>query len=242
MTAATDRRAVTMHGAQVLPTRGAGSLAANAVIKKGWHVAKNAAGYLVAFTAALALTSHGIAEEDADNTGGADGDVDVDVKYGVTDLIIGTAGDALVNADAPCACYAMDNQTVGKTSGSGARSLAGVFLGVNAETGQARVVVGPMGWFMANAMALGLAAEPAATITTGTATLVAGTVTVTTAAVTAGSKIQVSRKAAGASTAVGELSTPTRTAATSFVITSLNPTNATTQTNDVSTVDWTIIG
>jgi hypothetical protein len=67
---------------------------------------------------------------------------------------------------------------------------------------------------------------------TGTATLVAGTVTVSTTAVSANSSILVSRHTPGGT--VGDLSVPTRTAGTSFVINSANAA-------DTSTIDWLVI-
>ena len=121
---------------------------------------KNAAGFVVPFDTianAGALTSAGIAAQTVDNKDvlhqsigpvGADGDLDVIALQGTHDLEI-DAGDPLVFADAPCACYGADNQTVSKTSAGSTRSIAGLFLGVNSETNRARVVVGPLGHALA---------------------------------------------------------------------------------------------
>jgi hypothetical protein len=68
--------------------------------------------------------------------------------------------------------------------------------------------------------------------TAGTSTLVAGTVTVNTTAVTASSIIVATCHTAGGTQ--GILTVPTRTAATSFVITSSNAA-------DTSTVDWIVV-
>jgi hypothetical protein len=238
MSDATQRRALTIWGDQALPQTDRVKLAANAVVKKGYHLSISSSGYAAPFTAATGLKSGGIALEDADNTGGADGDLSVDVETMPTDMVNGTAGDALADSDAPCACYALDNQTVGKTSNGGTRSIAGLFLGINPETGAPRVLVGRAGWLLGSSAA----ASAAGGNHTGTATLVAGTVTVADVNVTASSKILLSRKSKLASTALGELSTPTRTAGTSFVIIAQKPADGTTETGDISSVDYSIEG
>jgi len=74
----------------------------------------------------------------------------------------------------------------------------------------------------------------------GTAVLVNGTVTVANTNIAATDRIMVSRSAANASTALGVF-TYSISAATSFTITALNVTDATTQTNDVSTVAYFIV-
>lgn len=80
----------------------------------------------------------------------------------------------------------------------------------------------------------------AATDFIGAATLVAGTVTVLNTNIAATDKIMVSRRGINGSTALGVFDVAI-TAATSFSITSLNPTDATTQTNDTSIVDYLIV-
>lgn len=74
---------------------------------------------------------------------------------------------------------------------------------------------------------------------TGTATLTAGTVTVSDTSITANTVILLSRKSISTSTAIGTLTVGTITAGASFVINSLQS-NATTQTNDVSVVWYTL--
>ena len=80
----------------------------------------------------------------------------------------------------------------------------------------------------------------AATDFIGSATLVAGTVTVANTNITAADVILVTREGINASTALGVLDTAI-TPATSFTITALNPTDGTTQVNDVSTVKYVIV-
>lgn len=241
MTAATQRRALTEWGDQVLPQSGRVKLAANAVVKKGYHLSISATGFADSFIAATALKSGGICLEDADNTGGADGAIEVDVELLPTDMVNGTAGDALADADAPCACYALDNQTVTKTSNNGARSIAGLFVGLNPETGAPRLIPGLVGWALAAALISD--AGGASQLTAGTTTLIGGLKTVANAAVTATSKIIVSRKDANGSTALGLLEGgKTIVAGTSFTIAALKEADGTTQTNDVSKVDYVIVG
>lgn len=74
----------------------------------------------------------------------------------------------------------------------------------------------------------------------GSATLVAGTVTVANTNIAATDVILVTREGINASTALGVFNTAI-TPATSFTITALNPTDGTTQANDVSTVKYVII-
>jgi hypothetical protein len=74
----------------------------------------------------------------------------------------------------------------------------------------------------------------------GQATLVAGTVTIANTNIAATDRIIVERLGANGSTAVGVFNTSI-SAGASFTITSLNPTNGTTQTNDVSTVNYFIV-
>lgn len=74
----------------------------------------------------------------------------------------------------------------------------------------------------------------------GQATLVAGTITVANTSIAAGDKIFPSRHGINGSTAVGVFNYSIN-AGVSFTITALNPTDATTQTNDVSIVDYFIL-
>lgn len=80
----------------------------------------------------------------------------------------------------------------------------------------------------------------AATDFIGSATLVAGTVTIANTNIAAADVILVTREGINASTALGVFNTAI-TPATSFTITALNPTDGTTQANDVSTVKYVII-
>ena len=152
MSASTVRRAISRMGTQALPATGRGDVAANQVIKRGHHCAFNASGYVVQFTAATALESAGIALMDVDTTGLADGASSIELDWGVVDLDNGESSDALGRSNMGTPCYAIDNHTVGATSGSSSRSVAGLFLGLNPENGKARVWVGPVGFSSAQAL------------------------------------------------------------------------------------------
>ena len=75
----------------------------------------------------------------------------------------------------------------------------------------------------------------------GNATLTAGNATVSTTFVPANSVIHLTRRSAGNSTALGSLTVGTITADTSFTISSLSA-NASVETGDNSTVNWTVMG
>jgi hypothetical protein len=74
----------------------------------------------------------------------------------------------------------------------------------------------------------------------GTATLVLGTVTVSNTSVTANSRIFICGGALNSSTALGDLSITSQTAATGFVITSYIPGGVLTQVGDLRTVNYEI--
>ncbi len=129
---------------QSLPARMGWGVAGGQKVLRGWHAMRNAAGYLVPITAATGLTSAGMATADADNTNGSDGDLVVDVWVQPVNVpFCGGGADALTDAMAPCVCWGLDNQTIGATSGSGARSVYGLFLGVDTSTNPSSYMVWP---------------------------------------------------------------------------------------------------
>lgn len=212
-------------GETPIPARLSFPVKGGVIIYQGALVALNA-GYLAPATSAAGLVVIGRAVPKAtvDNSAGADGAVTCEVEQGAILFENSAAGDAIAQADAGAVCYAVDDQTVAKTSNNGARSVAGRVVGI--EGTRVRVLCG---------LAVDRAAPP--TIQAGTATLVAGTVTVAGVAITATSRIQVTRKT-GAGT-LGNLSAPsgsrTTGASGSFVINS-------DQSSETSTVDYLIVG
>lgn len=113
------------------PTRRRVSVAANAKIYAGALVVL-AAGYAAAASAALNLVGLGRACETVDNTGGANGALEIDVERGVFRYANSAAGDAITQADIGKPAYAVDDQTVAKTDGGGARSAVGTIYAVDA--------------------------------------------------------------------------------------------------------------
>lgn len=100
-------------------------IAATQLIYAGAIVMRNAAGYAVKGAAAAGLVGVGRAEERVDNSAGAAGDKRVKVRPGTYRYNNSAAGDAITIADIGKPCFAVDDQTVAKTDGAGARSIAG---------------------------------------------------------------------------------------------------------------------
>lgn len=156
MTTATGRVPHTQRGLpnQPVPTAWRVGVLAATPLYSGWLCARDANGYAVPFTETTGLTSLGKSRDDvpaADASGDREGIFDAATfEYAMSSA----AGDSFVDAEAPAVCYGVDNQTIGKLSTG--RSIAGLYLGVSAETGKARVFVGPV----AHAMALALLAAP----------------------------------------------------------------------------------
>jgi hypothetical protein len=74
----------------------------------------------------------GVAEDSALG-GAADGDVRVQIRRGVFQFANSAGGDALTEGDVGQPCFAVDDQTVAKTVGGGARAIAGEVVEVDAD-------------------------------------------------------------------------------------------------------------
>jgi len=98
----------------------------------GSLVAANATGYATPGAVAATLTYLGRAEETVDNTG-ADGALSVLVRRGKAFKFANSAADAVTQASMGKVCYIEDDQTVSATSATGARSAAGIVIGVEAD-------------------------------------------------------------------------------------------------------------
>lgn len=82
---------------------------------------------------ATTLKAVGVADETADNTAGANGDISVKVRRdGWFPFANSAAGDLIVLGDVGSDCYVVDDQTVAKTSGGATRSIAGKVRDVTA--------------------------------------------------------------------------------------------------------------
>lgn len=108
-------------------------MAANAKIFAGSLVMLNATGYATKGATATGQVCAGRAEEQVDNTGGADGAKTIDVRAGDFKFANSAAGDAITIAEIGDNCYIVDDQTVAKTDGTGTRSVAGKIVGVDSD-------------------------------------------------------------------------------------------------------------
>lgn len=108
-------------------------VAANAVIYAGAMVAIGADDLAVPMATATTLRGVGRAERRADNTGGADGDIRVEVGGEIYRFANSVAGDLITLADIGEPCYGVDDQTVALTDGTGTRSVAGTIHDVDAQ-------------------------------------------------------------------------------------------------------------
>lgn len=103
----------------------------------------NAAGYVVPGGTGTTLTAVGRISEQVDNTAGADGEQSVELERGLFRFTNSTVGDEILREDIGNECYIVDDQTVAKTDGVGARSVAGIIrdidgLGVWVEIGKTK--------------------------------------------------------------------------------------------------------
>jgi hypothetical protein len=107
-------------------------VAANAKIYAGALVVVNASGYAAPGSTATGLKAAGRAEEQIDNTGGANGAKNVTVRRGVFKFK-NAAADPVGTAHVLGDCYIVDDETVAATDGTGTRSKAGKVLAVDAD-------------------------------------------------------------------------------------------------------------
>ena len=108
----------------------------------GSLISINAAGNAIASTGASTERVVGAATESVDNSAGATADKTVSVLQGVMYFFNSGGGDAITKADVGNTCYCVDNQTVAKTSNSGARCVAGKVWDVR-DDGQVGVKIDP---------------------------------------------------------------------------------------------------
>lgn len=105
-------------------------IAADIKLWRGAMLFNNGSGY-VDMTSGDGLKCLGVSPADQDNLGGAAAAFRAEIVCDeIFDFAIGTSSDALVDADVGIDVYAIDNATVGKTSGSSSRSVAGKLVEV----------------------------------------------------------------------------------------------------------------
>jgi hypothetical protein len=124
-----------------LPVAAATKIYANSI------VAMNASGYAVPASATSSLVVIGRAINSADNSGGAAGDLEINIEQGAFDFAMASGVNALVDSDIGKVVYAQDDCTISKTDQGGTLPIAGVFLGLytpsNNSTTRAIVQFGP---------------------------------------------------------------------------------------------------
>lgn len=109
-------------------------VAAGAKIFAGALVVANATGFATKGSTATTLTYLGRAEEYVDNTGGADGAVQIRVRRDQAFLWKNSSTDAVTQASLGKPAYIVDDETVSKTdAGGNTQSAAGIVIGIDAN-------------------------------------------------------------------------------------------------------------
>ncbi|WP_226557855.1 hypothetical protein [Salipiger thiooxidans] len=108
-----------------------GAVAAATTLFAGAMVMRNATGFLVAGQTATALVGVGVADAEANNSGGAAGDITARIRTGIFRMANSTSTDEIDAGDIGAVAYAVDDQTVALTDGTGTRSPAGIIADVD---------------------------------------------------------------------------------------------------------------
>lgn len=109
------------------------AVAAGAVIYAGALVCLNATGFAVPGSTSTTLKADGRARSRADNTGGGNGAIVLEVEKGTFRFANSSSTDAITIADIGASAYVVDDQTVAKTNGGATRSVAGTIQDVDAN-------------------------------------------------------------------------------------------------------------
>ncbi|GMV76440.1 MAG: hypothetical protein AMXMBFR78_33890 [Rubrivivax sp.] len=107
-------------------------VAASTRLYAGSLVCLNATGYATKGAISTTLKAVGVAVEAADNSGGANGAINVEVERGTWRFGNSSGGDLIALADVGSVCYVVDDQTVAKTHNTNTRSVAGTVRDVDA--------------------------------------------------------------------------------------------------------------
>jgi hypothetical protein len=108
-------------------------VAGGAKIFGGAMVVINATGFAAPGSTSLTVTYVGRAEDNVDNTAGADGAKTVSVRRKKVFKWANFATDPVAQADVGKQVYIVDDFTVAKTNGTGTRSVAGKLMGVDLD-------------------------------------------------------------------------------------------------------------
>lgn len=106
-------------------------VAASVVCRAGGIAVLDASGNVKPAVVATGLTCVGRFEEMVDNSAGAAAAVTARVRGGVFRFGNSSSADAITKAEIGDTCYLVDDQTVAKTDGTGARSAAGKIVDVD---------------------------------------------------------------------------------------------------------------
>ena len=107
-------------------------VAAATTIYYGSIVVLNAAGYAAPGTTATGLTARGVAQEQVDNSAGANGDKTIDSEPGIH-YFANDGTDTITRAHIGGTAYIVDDQTVASNDGTGTRSAAGEIKDVDSN-------------------------------------------------------------------------------------------------------------
>ncbi len=110
-----------------------GAVAAGVEIFPGALLMRNAAGFVLPGATATGSVGVGRAQALVDNSGGANGDLEVDFVFGIFRYENSAAADEITAADIGALAYIVDDQTVAKTSATATRSPAGTIDDVDAD-------------------------------------------------------------------------------------------------------------
>ena len=108
-------------------------VAAATKIFAGSIVMRNAAGYMTKGATVVGAFGVGRAEDQADNSAGALGAINVRYRKGTFQFANSTAGDLIAQANVGAKCWIVDDQTVALTNGGATRSPAGIIEAVDAQ-------------------------------------------------------------------------------------------------------------
>jgi len=106
-------------------------VAAGVFIKQGGLVVAYG-GYVRPARTATTDVCVGVAQADADNTGGADGAINAKVKRTIAAFKNSASGDAITRSEIGATIYIVDDEQVAKTNGTNTRSAAGKVWDVDA--------------------------------------------------------------------------------------------------------------
>jgi hypothetical protein len=107
------------------------AVAASALCYAGGLAMRDASGNVKPGAAATRCRGIGRFKDTVDNSSGLAGDLSAEVEVGIFQFANSASADEITAADIGNTCYIVDDQTVARTSNSGARSVAGTVVDVD---------------------------------------------------------------------------------------------------------------